>query len=136
VIVALDAEAFSVLTGPDSPARRRVRKALKTAERRRATVVVPTVVLAELYRGNARSQRVDALLARSEKSIVLRDTDRTLARFVGAALHAAGLGSEHVVDAHVVATVVEGGGGIALTGDPDDLGRLADRYTTVVVKVI
>lgn len=136
MIVALDAETVSVLAGPDSPTHRRLREALEAAERQHATVVIPTVVLAELYRGRSRSQQVDAMLARHKTTIVLRDTDRTLARFVGAALHAAGLGSEHVVDAHVVATVVEGGGGIALTGDPHDLDRLADRYTTVVVKAI
>ena len=30
-----------------------------------------------------------------------------------------------MVDAHVVAAAVEHGGGVCLTGDPDDLERLA-----------
>jgi predicted nucleic acid-binding protein len=133
VIVALDAEAINRLAGSDTTTSRRVHEALETAERVRATVIVPTVVLAELYRGRSRAQQVDAMLARNEKTIALRNTDQDLARFVGATLHAAGLGSEHIVDAHVVATVVEGGGGIAVTGDPDDLARLAAAYGTAVV---
>ena len=134
--MALDAEAINVLTGPKTPAYRRVRETLEGAERTGSDVLVPTLVLAELYRGRARSQAVDALLARHEDSICTRDTDRDLARFVGAALHAAGLGSEHIVDAHVVATVAEGGGGVALTGDPDDLTKLAAAFRSVVVKPV
>jgi predicted nucleic acid-binding protein len=134
VIVALDSEAVVALAGRDTPAKRRVRRALEAAIRTRSDVVVPTLVLAELYRGVARSQLVDAVLARSEPAIVARDTDRVLARFVGAILQAAGDGSEHIVDAHVVAIAVEAGGGMALTGDPDDLGRLAAPYGSVLVE--
>lgn len=134
MIVALDAEAVVALGGRDTPAKRRVRRALESATRTRSDVVVPTLALAELYRGPARSQLVDALLARTEPAILARDTDRSLARFVGAILHAAGLGSEHIVDAHVIAVAVEAGGGIALTADPDDLGRLAAPYGSVVVE--
>ncbi|HEV7761100.1 MAG TPA: PIN domain-containing protein [Acidimicrobiales bacterium] len=136
MIVALDAEAVNALAGPNTPAYRRVRETLEGAERTRSDVLVPTLVLAELYRGRARSQAVDALLARHEDSIATRDTDRALARFVGAALHAAGLGSEHIVDAHVVATVAEGGGGAAVTGDLDDLTKLAAPYRSVVVEPV
>lgn len=97
-------------------------------------VVVPTVILAELYRGAGRNQLVDALLSREEESLVLRDTDRVLARLVGGVLAAAGAGSEDLADAHVVATAVESGGGVILTGDPKDLARLADPFRTVVVE--
>jgi predicted nucleic acid-binding protein len=134
VIVALDAEAVSVLAGPDGPRRRKVRQVLEAAARTGRDVVVPTLVLAELYRGVGRSQLVDALLARNEQAVDLRDTDRGLARFVGAVLDGAGLGSAHIVDAHVIATVVEAGGGVALTGDEADLGRLAAPYRSVLVE--
>jgi predicted nucleic acid-binding protein len=136
MIVALDAEAVNALAGRDSPAKRRVRRALEAAARTRSDVVVPTVVLAELYRGAGRSQFVDALLSRHEHAIETRDTDRPLARFVGAILHGAGAGSEHIVDAHVVAVAVEAGGGVALTGDPDDLARLAASYRSVLVEAL
>jgi predicted nucleic acid-binding protein len=136
MIMALDAEAVTALAGRDTPAKRKVRKNLRAAEQTRSDVVIPTLVLAELYRGTGRSQMIDAVLARHEHSIDLRDTDRALARFVGAALHAAGVGSEHIVDAHVVAAVVEGGGGVAVTGDPDDIAKLAAPYRSVVVEPI
>lgn len=134
MIVALDCDAVDALAGRDSQAKRRIRRALEAAVRTRSDVVVPTLVLAELYRGTGRSQLVDALLARHEAAIETRDTDRSLARFVGAVLHAAGEGSEHMVDAHVVGVAVEAGGGVVLTGDADDLGRLAAPYRSVLVE--
>ena len=57
-------------------------------------------------------------------AIGLRDTDRSLARLVGGLLSAAELGSESMVDAHVVATAIEQGGGVCLTGDVADLDRI------------
>jgi len=39
-----------------------------------------------------------------------------------------------MVDAHVVAAAVEGGGGLVLTGDCDDLTRLAASYPNVHVE--
>jgi predicted nucleic acid-binding protein len=136
MIVALDSEAVSALAGRDTPAKRKVRQALTAAVRTRSDVVVPTVVLAELYRGAGRVQLVDALLSRHEHAIDTRDTDRALARFVGAVLHAAGAGSEHIVDAHVIAIAAEAGGGVALTADADDLIRLAAPYRSVLVEPI
>jgi len=107
---------------------------MEAAARTGQDVVVPTLVLAELYRGAGRSHLVDALLARHEKAIACRDTDRNLARFVGAVLHAAGAGSEYIVDAHVVAIAAESGGGVLLTSDADDLGRLAAGYRSILVE--
>jgi predicted nucleic acid-binding protein len=134
MIVSLDAAALDALADADSREKRRVRRALEAAQRTGSDVVVATVVLAELYRGSRRNQRVDSFLARSEGVIVCRDTDRRLARLVGGVLHAAGAGSEDMVDAHAVAAAVEGGGGVVLTGDPDDLERLAAPYRTIVVE--
>lgn len=134
MIVALDSEALTALVGPDSGAKRRVRRAMEAAARTGHNVVVPTLVLAELYRGAGRSQLVDALLARHEEAITCRDTDRNLARFVGAVLHTAGVGSEYIVDAHVVAIAAEAGGGMLLTSDADDLSRLAAPYRSILVE--
>ena len=91
-----------------SAAKRGVRRAMEAAARTGHDVVVPTLVLAEPDRGAGRSQLGDALLARHEEAIARRDTDGNLARFVGAVLHAAGVGSKYVVDAHVVAVAAEG----------------------------
>lgn len=130
--LVLDAEAVSALVGSRARRRDEVRAAMAVALRLRRDVVVPTLVLAELYRGRGRSSLLDALLAR-ELGIVVRDTDRQLARLVGALLEGSGSGSEHIVDAHVVAVAVERGGGSILTGDPTDLERLAAPYRNVRV---
>ena len=132
--LVLDAEAVNALAGRGSQSQRQVRRAMTAAQRLRRDVTIPTVILAELYRGAGRSQLVDSLLARDEKALELRDTDRTLARLVGAVLVAAGAGSEDLADAHVVAAAVEGGGGVVLTTDVADLERLAGAYRTIVVE--
>lgn len=44
-----------------------------------------------------------------------------------------GADTQHLADAHVVATAVDLGGGIALTTDPEDIGRLAAAYRNVTV---
>ena len=65
---------------------------------------------------------------------MLRDTDRSLARLIGALLSEAGAGSALFADAHPIAVAIEAGGGIVQTGDPDDLTRLAAPYRTVVIE--
>lgn len=130
--VVLDSEALVALAG--GPRRRslEVRAALRAAARLRQEVLVPSVILAELYRGPRHNQLVDACLSR-ETGLQVRDTDRPLARIVGGVLAAARAGSEHLADAHVVAAAVELGGGLVLTADPEDLGRLAAAYGNVTV---
>jgi predicted nucleic acid-binding protein len=130
--VVLDSEALVALAG--GPGRRNVevRAALRAAARLRREVVVPCVILAELYRGPRHNALVDACLSR-ETGIRIRETDRPLARIVGGVLAAAQAGSEHLADAHVIAAAVELGGGLALTTDTEDLGRLAASYGNVTV---
>ena len=130
----LDQAAVSALAGGPSDAQRQVRRAMTAAARLRRDVAVPTVILAELYRGAGRNQMVDSLLARETEALELRDTDRVLARLVGGVLAAAGAGSEDLADAHVVAVAVEAGGGVIMTTDDLDLSRLAGPYRTVVVE--
>ena len=130
--VILDAEALVALAGPSGRRNQEVRAALRVAARLNRDVVVPAVILAELYRGPRHNQLVDACLSR-ETGLRVRDTDRALARIVGGVLAAARVGSEHLADAHVVAAAVELGGGLALTADPGDLGRLAASFGNVTV---
>jgi predicted nucleic acid-binding protein len=130
--VVLDAEALAALAGRPGPRNQEVRAALRAAAKLRREVIVPSVILAELYRGPRHNALVDACLSR-ETGIRIRDTDRPLARVVGGVLAAAQAGSELLADAHVIATAVELGGGIALTADPDDLGRLAASFRNVMV---
>lgn len=134
MIVSLDAEAFNVLAGPGSPRKQHVRRILRSAQRLGRPVLVPSLVLAELYRGRGHNQLVDACLARERRSLDSRDTDRQLARIVGGVLAAADAGSTMIVDAHVVALAVEAGGGVVVTGDDDDLIRLSGPYHNVAVE--
>ena len=98
-------------------------------------VVVPAVVLAELYRGQGHDQTVDAYLSR-DAEVLVHDTDRSFARLVGSVLTAARTGSKDIVDAHVVASAVKVGGGVVLTGDRKDLKRLAVPYPHVHISAI
>ena len=130
--VVLDNAALEALAGDRGPAKDRVRAAMVAAVRLQRDVVVPAVVLAEMYRGRQHNQVVDACLSR-ETGLLIRDTDRSLARLVGGVLAGAGAGSEHMVDAHVVATAVESGGGVCLTVDANDLVSLSASYAHVTV---
>ncbi len=131
--LVLDAEALVALLDRGHGAHREVRSALERATRLGHDVWMPTVTLAELYRGQARSQAVDALLSRWDPVIRLRDTDRRLSRLVGGVLHAAGSGSEDLVDASAIAVGLEDDRAVVLTGDPRDLERLGAPYPTVTV---
>jgi predicted nucleic acid-binding protein len=130
--LVLDAEALAALAGRPGARNAEVRAALRAAVRLHREVVVPSVILAELYRGPRHNSLVDACLSR-ETGILVRDTDRSLARIVGGVLAAAQAGSLHLADAHVIAAAVELGGGLVLTADPDDLSRLAAAYGNVTV---
>lgn len=130
--VVLDAGAMSALAGRPTRRNLEVRAALRAAVRLDRDVLVPAVILAELYRGPGHNQLVDACLSR-ETGIGVRDTDRPMARLVGGVLAAASADTQHLADAHVVATAVDLGGGIALTTDPEDIGRLAAAYRNVTV---
>jgi predicted nucleic acid-binding protein len=131
--LVLAAEAVNALLDPRHPAERKVRQAMDAARRLRRDVATATGTLAGLYRGAGRNQALDALLAReSGHGLLLRDTDRTLARLIGALLSEAGASIALFADAHPVAVAVEAGGGVVQTADPEDLGRLAAPYRTVV----
>jgi predicted nucleic acid-binding protein len=105
VRVVLDAEAVNALLDPRHSAERTVRRAM------------------------------DALLSReSSDALLIRDIDRRLARLVGGLLAQAHAGSALLADAYPVAVAVEAGGGVVLTGDPDDLSHLAGPYQTVVIE--
>jgi predicted nucleic acid-binding protein len=130
--LVLDAEPFTALAGRQSRRLSEVRAALEAARRLDRSVVTPAVVLAELYRGPGYNQVVDACLSR-DTWVDVRATDRSFAKYVGAVLSAAGARSADMADAHVVAAAVEAGGGVILTGDQQDLARLAAAYRNIQV---
>lgn len=133
MVVVLDSEAMSALADGKHRHNRRMMHYLEAARRLARPVVVPTVILAELYRGPARNALIDACLAREEHALTLRDTDRDLARLVGSVLSGAECGSEHLADGHVVAKAIEASGGVIVTSDSGDIERLAAPYRFLTV---
>ena len=110
-----------------------MRAALTAALAERVDVLVPAAVLSECYRGPRYDPAIDACLSR-QGGIGVIDTDRSLARRVGHILAAAGHGSEHHVDATVVATCLLAGGGLILTADVGDLEALTPSGTGITVR--
>lgn len=121
----LDAGAVIAL----SRAEPRARAALASALEAGAEVSVPAVVVAETVRGGATDASVNRVLkAVGEVDIA----DELIGRSAGKLL--AGCGSSATVDAIVVATAVEAGGAVVLTGDPDDLGALRTGHDQVIIQ--
>jgi predicted nucleic acid-binding protein len=132
-VLVLDSAAVEGLCRRDVPML--IRAALEAASRLGRDVVIPSAVLAECYRDRNHVQAIDSMLAR-RPALRLRDTDRVLARLVGGLMATADVGSEAMVDAHVVAVAVEQGGGVCLTSDVVDLERLAAGSPAVSVVAI
>lgn len=110
----------------------RARAALTAAWENGAEVVVPAVVLAETTRGNGpRDAGVNRVL-KAVGNVAPTSEDR--GRTAGALLARAG--SSATVDALVVAEAVQAGGGVVLTGDADDLRRLAADHPHVVIQAL
>jgi predicted nucleic acid-binding protein len=132
--LVLDSEAVAALArGGDQ--ERTVRAALTAASEESADVVVPAAALAELYRGVAQDQAVDACLG-ADGGIAVVATDRQLARRIGKILADARLGSEAHADASVVAVCAAAGGGLILTGDARKLTELSGGSPSIVVRAI
>jgi predicted nucleic acid-binding protein len=133
--LVLDSEALSALAvRSTTEVTRRVRALLAVALGRDADVVVPSAVLAELYRGNSTDAAVDTVLARGGMRTIT--CGRRIVRVAGALRHRDRLDSCHVVDCIVVATAIRLGGGVIATGDRADMQQLARDHPNVVVQPI
>lgn len=116
------------------------RALLREAWKRDSEVFVPAVVCAEVARGVTRTRALEACLSRhqspsAQPAVSIVDTDFTLARLVGSILFSGNVGTEDLVDAHVVAICSIHGGGLVITVDPDDILRLAQGIPSVRVVV-
>ncbi|MGI8792118.1 MAG: type II toxin-antitoxin system VapC family toxin [Acidimicrobiales bacterium] len=121
----LDSDAVIALSRSDS----RARAALSAALEADAEVSIPAVVVAETVRGVAADAPVNRIVkAVGEVDLVDEAVGRVAGRLLGEA------GSSSTVDAIVVATAIESGGAVVLTGDPDDLGALAAEHAQVVIE--
>ena len=121
----LDAGAVIALARADARARAAVAAALESG----AGVSIPAVVVAETVRGQAPDAPVNRVLkAVGEVDVADEAIGRTAGRLLGAARSSA------TIDAIVVATAVETGGAVVLTGDPGDLSALAASSAGVVIE--
>lgn len=122
--VTLDSGALSALANGHVG----LRADLRVLQRRGVQAVVPAPVLAECVTGNGpRDANTNRVLNRLP---VLASTER-IARRAGLLRHAARL-PRSTVDALVVATAEQDGGGLVITGDPGDLRALAEPTSVVV----
>lgn len=123
----LDAGAVIAL----ARAGQRARAVLAAAREARVQVSIPSVAVAETVRGVAADAPVNRVLkAVGEVDAANEAIGRTAGRLLGDA------GSSETVDAVVVATAIEAGGAVVLTGDPDDLSVLADEHREVVIEAL
>lgn len=134
-VLILDSEALSALANADRrpAASLRARAIMRAAVEAKAVVRIPAPVLAEVCRGKARDAAVDRIIASGIKVVEL---DRRMGQRAGALLVRHGLGSQHAVDAFVVATAAVMGGAVIATHDPDDIERLATHEADVSVFAI
>lgn len=121
----LDSGAVIALSRNDIHAR----AALAAAREVGAKVSIPAVVVAETVRGTAKDARVNRII----KSVGDVDTtDEASGRIAGALLGSTK--SDQTIDALVVASAIQAGGGVILTGDPDDLCILAGEHPGVLIQ--
>jgi predicted nucleic acid-binding protein len=120
--VTLDSGALIAFERGD----RRMVAHLKEATLRGSSLTVPSVVIAETWRGGARSARIASLLQACRIELL----DEALARLAGEARgKTKGAG---VIDAIVMGSAARRGD-IVLTSDLDDLLRLRAHFPTVRV---
>lgn len=131
-VVVLDSEAVQALARPSerNAAARRAQAVLTVATRRKALVRVPSVVLAELYRNDARDAAIDRLIG---DVVGVITTGRRIARTAGGLLSRERLDSCHLVDAAVIATAIRLGSAVVMTGDPEDLRALAADHPNIEI---
>lgn len=123
----LDSGAIIALSRGDQRARAYLARAIEL----RALVEVPVVVVAETLRGGARDAPVNRLLKATGTVPAAQEAHGRIAgRLLGQAR------SSSTIDALVVAHAVERGGALVLTGDPEDLERLASPHPEVWVQAL
>lgn len=122
--VTLDSGAVSALASGHVG----LRADLHVLQRRGVQAVVPAPVLAECITGNGPR---DATTNRVLRRLPVLVTTERIARRAGLLRHAARLPGA-TVDALVVATAEQDGGGLVITGDTGDLRALAEPTTVMV----
>lgn len=130
--VVLDTRALELFADAkvDNRAAQIVRDLVGGAEQAGIPVLVPMNVLTEAYRGTSADASIDRVLGATVRPITF---GQAMARQAARLKHRDKLDSCHTVDASVIATSIRLGGGIVITGDPDDLKSLAREHPNVKV---
>ena len=124
----LDSSALTKMAAHDRATMARVQRLF---ERDLWPPIVPTAVLVESLTGTGpRDARVNRLL----RTCNVVDLDSVIARYAAALRTRARAGS--AVDAVVVATADTEASGVVITGDRDDISRLADHAHNVSIMAI
>lgn len=125
--LVLDSGAVIALSRGGHRARAYLARAMELA----IPVEIPAVVVAETLRGGPRDASVHRVLKAVGSVIATEERHgRTAGRLLGLA------SSSTTMDALVVATAVEAGGGHVLTGDRADLERLAAPHPEVRIETL
>jgi predicted nucleic acid-binding protein len=128
--LVLDSEGLWAVARNDSEAARAALSASRTAG---VPVVVPSVVLAETLYGDERDARANQAL----KNLVVCPTTELIARLAALCKRQSAMrGVKATIDAIVVATSVDLGGGAILTSDAGDIDRIAASFGDPRVKAI
>ena len=128
--LVLDSEGLWAVARNDSEAARAALSASRTAG---VPVVVPSVILAETLYGDQRDARANQAL----KNLVVLPTPEQMARVAALLKRQSGMrGVKATVDALVVATSIDLGGGAVLTSDTGDIDRLAAVFAELRIKAI
>lgn len=123
----LDSGAVIALSRNDNWARATLAAAWEAG----VEVAIPSVVVAETVRGPAKDASVNRVIKSVDEVIAAgEDAGRVAGALLGVAR------STSTVDALVVASAIELGGGVVLTGDPDDLEPLAGGHPEVVIRAL
>jgi predicted nucleic acid-binding protein len=130
-MLLLDSEALSAVANGPPERRDRVRALVGEMRKRELSVSTVSVILAEVVRGRAADAAVFGALRRERVLVHAVDT-RTAVR-TGRLLGRAARGSEHAIDAFLVAVADLAGGAVIATVDVDDLELFAQHAKNVKV---
>jgi predicted nucleic acid-binding protein len=133
-MLLLDSEALSSIAHGPAARRNRVRALIHEMRRRELPIATVAAVLAEVVRGRPADAAVFGELRRER--VLVHPVDTAAGVRAGRLLGAARRGSEHAVDAFLVAIAELGGGAVIATVDADDLRDLAAHAKGVVVASI
>lgn len=123
----LDADAVIALSRADQRARAALAAALEAG----ADVSIPAVVVAETVRGVAADAPVNRIIkAVGEVKVADERVGRTAGQLLGEAR------SDSTIDALVVASAIEAGGAVILTGDPEDIRALSGDRPGVIIQAL